>query len=122
MREPRGDPPVTLYRGVRQTLLDIAASRQLQAERITLKAQISRLPDPDPLLRVVRMLAVAGTIDVLLGVLLMAGDAIWAPLVLMPNIILLPLAFRAFPRWLSRSEFTATNRSAHDMPNDGQFP
>ena len=111
------DPPATLYSGVRRTLLDIAANRQLKAERITLKAQISRLPDPDPLLRVLRMLAVAGTIDVLLGVLILAGDAIWAPLALVPGVILFPLAFRGFPHWLSRLDFPAANRQASAVLN-----
>jgi len=42
-------PPGSMYRGVRETLVEIAASGQLRRDRVPLKAQISRLPDPAPL-------------------------------------------------------------------------
>lgn len=101
------EPPTALYSGVRQTLLDITANRQLKAERIALKAQISRLPDPDALLRVLRMLAMAGTVDILLGGVIAICDAIEAPLALVPSVILFLLAFHWFPRRLSQWDSSA---------------
>jgi hypothetical protein len=70
------DPPQGLYRGVRRALLDMAASGQLGEERLALKAQMSRLPEPTPLLRILRMLSAARYLDVAMAVLLMAIAAL----------------------------------------------
>ncbi len=62
------DPPAEMYLGVRQTLLDLAASGQLGPERVALRAQIRRLPAPDQLLRVLWLLASVRIIDFLLAI------------------------------------------------------
>lgn len=98
------DPPPALYTGVRQTLLNIAASGELKAERVTLKAQISRLPDPGPFQRVLRLLSLAPAIDLLLALLVTVLSAFVTPWFLLIDAIVLPVALREFPRALSRSQ------------------
>jgi hypothetical protein len=96
------DPPDSLYRGVRQTLVDITASGQLSRDRVALKAQISRLPSPAPLLRVLRLLSAAQAIYLLIGAVILAADAGLLPRALAFDLPLLLLAAPAFPMWLSR--------------------
>ena len=61
------DPPDNLYTGVRETLLRIGTSGRFAEQRIALKAQISRLPGPGPLLNMLSLLAAARWIDIILA-------------------------------------------------------
>lgn len=101
------DPPESVYAGVRRTLLDNAASGQLKAEQVTLKAQITRLPDPEPLLRTLHLLRYAQTVSILLAAAIVAGDALLYPWLLIVDAIALPMAIRAFPAWYTRDAYGA---------------
>src|SRR5205807_9664116 len=96
-------PAPTLYAGVRQTLLNIAASGELKSERVTLKAQIGRLPDPDPLQRVLRLLAAAPTIDLVLAVLVAVVSVVVNPWILLFEAAALPAALLLFHRSIATS-------------------
>ncbi|HEY1534721.1 MAG TPA: NACHT domain-containing protein [Polyangiaceae bacterium] len=96
------DPPESLYAGVCQTLTDIAASGQFAAERITLRAQVSRLPDPQSLPRVLRLLAAAPAIDIWLAVIVAAADLAVNPWALLANAIFLPPSILGFGINISR--------------------
>jgi hypothetical protein len=116
------DPPASLYAGVRQTLLNIAASGELKAERVTIKAQISRLPDPAALQRVLRLLAVAPAIDLLLAVLIAVTGAIFNAWTLIPAAIALPLMLRLFPVAVSRSRVRWGPDDKRARPRTRMFP
>lgn len=57
------DPSPNLYEGVRETLVDMAASGDLIEQKLALNAQVRRLPDPDPLIQVLRLLTAAPKVD-----------------------------------------------------------
>lgn len=104
------DPPESLYQGVRQTLLAVAAGRQLKKEHPTLKAQISRLPNPVPLQRVLRLLTVAPTADLLLAALIVACSSVWDPWSLIPDAILIPATLRFPPTFSVSPKFPSKRR------------
>ncbi|MCC5578747.1 NACHT domain-containing protein [Microtetraspora sp. AC03309] len=60
-------PSAKLYDGVRAALIEMAASGRLASESLIIRAQISRLPDPGPLLGTLRLLRAAPVIDLLLA-------------------------------------------------------
>ena len=92
-----GEPPRSLYQGVRRVLLQMASSRRLREERLTLTAQINRLPEPLPLLRVLRMLSTARYVDFGLGALIVIIYAVVRPSLLLfiaPMVLTSFLCFR----------------------------
>jgi hypothetical protein len=91
------NPPEDLYEGVRQTLLNIAATGALPAEHVTLRAQISRLPQPSSLLRVLTLLTAGRKVDLGLALLVIVA---FSTLGLVPwavDVILIALALPGFP-------------------------
>jgi hypothetical protein len=57
------DPSPGLYDGVRRTLVEIAASDDLPAQKLALNAQIRRLPRPASLIQTLRLLIMAPRVD-----------------------------------------------------------
>jgi len=76
-------PPESVDKGIRQILLDLASSGEIRPERIALRAQLLRLPAPDRLLRVLRLLLAVRTIEFLLAAVVAVCTAV----------VLWPIAF-----------------------------
>lgn len=64
------DPSPGLYKGVQETLVEMAASGDLIEQKVALNAQIRRLPDPVPLIQTLRLLTLAPKIDYTLAAIL----------------------------------------------------
>jgi hypothetical protein len=96
------DPPESLYQGIRQILVDWAAAGRLRRERVTLEVQIGRLPDPDPLLRVLRLLTAAQVIDLVLAAAIVAAVSAWHPVFLAVYAIILSVAILCLSRYAEK--------------------
>lgn len=97
------EPPDRVYGGVRRALIDMAASGQLAEERVTLKAQVRRLPSPRDVLRVLRLLAEARKILAGLAVVIATANFFlyWPAAVF--DVIAFPASLSLFRAAFSRS-------------------
>lgn len=103
------EPPSNLYDGVRRTFTDMVASGQLTEERVALKAQIKRLPNPKELLWALGLLAGARKVLVVIAVIIAIADCFQFWPFVMPDAAVFMITFRYFPEFFSRSIMRMNN-------------
>jgi hypothetical protein len=94
------DPPLSLYEGVRKTLVEMAASGDLTEQKVALNAQVRRLPGPRPLIRTLRLLSLAPKIDYALAAIqvLICAVILWPSAI--AEIILVTIGLMGYRRML----------------------